>query len=330
MDEKEFGELIKRCLSGQATKKEIAFIEEWLDRRSEKSPFDELSVSKKEEIRMKIFKELSSKRMALDKSLAKANSGAKRKAFYWAAAVMLFSVLSYTLLKLPVNSDKGKITFIHSISSTDATQKIILSDSSIVWLKGNSSILYPEKFLGKTRNVKLTGEALFEVAKDPAHPFIIECGGLTAKVLGTSFNIKSSETDIEVLVLTGQVALSSKGNSKGLIVHPNEKAVYNEVQNQMAKVLVKEKEKAEKISRTEYNMRFHATRMEEIIQRIEGKFDVRVSLSDDRLKNCTITADFTDQSLNRALSMICQTLEIEYEITQKQIMLKGTGCDEYD
>lgn len=332
MDEKEFDELIKRCLSGQATKKEIAFIEKWLDTRSQKDPFDKLSGNEKEEIRMKILKDLSSKRMAHDKSLTKANPGVKKtKAFYWAAAaVILFSALSYTLLKFPVNSDKEKITFIHSISSTDDTKKIILSDSSIVWLKGNSSILYPEKFQDKTRNVKLTGEALFEVAKDSDHPFIIECGGLTAKVLGTSFNIKSSETDIEVLVLTGKVALSSKGNSKGLIVHPNEKAVYNEVQNQMAKVVVKEKEKAEKTSRTEYNMRFQATRMEEIIERIEGKFDIRVSLSDERLKNCTITADFTDQSLNRTLNMICQTLEIQYEINQKQITLKGTGCDEYN
>lgn len=328
MREKEFEELINRCLSGQATKEEASLVEKWLDQRTDKDPFSKLSVNEKEKIRIKIFQGLFPKNMESGGSLTNKKPGRAAINFYRAAAaIMLISVLSYTLLKFTTHSIEKKITVIHSVSSSDGTKKVILSDSSIVWLKGNSSIIYPEKFDGEERNVKLIGEALFEVARDPGYPFVIQCGSLTAKVLGTSFNIKSSESEIEVLVLTGKVALSSRGNSRGLIVHPNEKAVYNQAQNQMAKVMVKENEKTAKTSGTQYSMRFHATRMEEIIRRIEGKFDVRVSLSDARLNNCTITADFTDQSLDRTLSMIAQTLEIEYEISNNQVMLKGTGCD---
>lgn len=328
MDEKEFGELIKRCLSGQATKQESALVERWLDHRREKDPFSKLSVSEREKIRIKIFKGFSSKMMERGGSLTKAKSGVKAIAFYRAAAaIILLSVLSYAILEFTIPSSPEEITMIQSVSTTDGSRKVILSDSSIVWLKGNSSILYPEKFDGKERNVRLTGEALFEVSKDANHPFIIQCGGLMAKVLGTSFNIKSSETHIEVLVLTGKVALSSKGNSMGLIVLPNEKAVYNEAQNQMAKVMAKEKETTAKTIGTEYSMHFNATLMKEIIRRIEGKFDVRVSLSDERLSNCTITADFTDQSLDRTLNMIAQTLAIEYEINNSQVTLKGAGCE---
>ena len=328
MDEKEFGELIKSCLSGRATKKEAALVEKWLDHRTEKDPFSQLSVGEKEKIRVKIFKDISSKMMEPSLTLTKGKLSLKAIAFYRvAAAIILLSVLSYTILEFTPHSSVKEFTTVQSISSTDAIKKVILSDSSIVWLKGNSSILYPEKFNGNERNVKLIGEALFEVTRDPGHPFIIQCGGLMAKVLGTSFNIKSIETHIEVLVLTGKVALSSKGNSKGLIVLPNEKAVYNEAQNQMAKVRAKEDEKTVKITGTEYSMRFQATQMKEIIRRIEGKFDVRISLSNARLNNCNITADFTDQSLDRTLSMIAQTLEIEYEISQNQVTLKGVGCD---
>jgi transmembrane sensor len=326
MHEKEFEKLIKRCLAGHATKEEAALVEKWLDHRSNEDPFSKLSVSEREKIRIKIF--ILSKTTESGRSLTKEKPGGAAVIFYRAAAaIMLISVFSYTLLKLASSSVEEKITVIHSVSSFDGTKKVILGDSSIVWLKGNSSIIYPEKFEGKERNVKLTGEALFEVSKDPDNPFIIQCGNLTAKVLGTSFNIRSSETDIEVLVLTGKVALSSKGNSMGLIVRRNEKAVYNQAQNHMAKVMAKEKEKTAKITGTQYSMRFHATRMEEIIRRIEGKFDVRVSLSDPRLNNCTITADFTDQSLDRTLSMIAQTLEIEHEIKDNHVALKGAGCD---
>jgi transmembrane sensor len=74
-------------------------------------------------------------------------------------------------------------------------------------------------------------------------------------------------------------------------------------------------------------MRFNASRMADIIQKIEGKFNVRVSLSDERLRNCTITADFTDQSLSRTLSMIAQTLDIAYSIESNEVKLLGGGCD---
>jgi len=325
MDEKEFKELIGRCLSGQATKEELSLVEKWLDQRKQKDPFGKLSVSEKEKVRLKIFKGLSA-RMVEAEPVKIERLGAR--AFYRvAAAVILLSILTYSILKFTAPSPMKEIAVIKYESAAETSKKVILSDSSIVWLKGNSSIFYPEEFNGRERNVRLVGEALFEVAKNADSPFIIQCGGLTAKVLGTSFNIKSNETDIEVLVLTGKVSLSSKGNSKGLIVLPNEKAVYHPAANQIEKIMAKEKERVAKTVGTEYSMLFHATRMEEIIQRITGKFDVRVLLSDARLNNCTITADFTDQSLERTLSMISQTLEIEYEMSNRQVTLNGAGCD---
>lgn len=328
MDEKEFEKLIRRYLSGRASDEETALVEKWLDHRAQKDAFSELSASEKQKISADIFNRVSSEIEGRRPSVAKPASRVTALAFYWAAAaILLLGVLSYTLLNVTATAVEEKIALIHSVSSGDETKKVILSDSSIIWLKGNSSIVYPEKFDGKERHVRLTGEALFEVSKDPDHPFIIQCGGLTAKVLGTSFNIKSSKTDIEVLVLTGKVMLSSRGNTEGLVVHPSEKAVYNEAQNQMAKVIVREKEKIAKTTGTDYSMRFHATMLKEIIRRIEGKFDVRVSLSDERLGNCTITADFTDQSLDRTLSMISQTLDIKYERVDNQVIIKGEGCD---
>lgn len=326
MNEKEFSELIRRCLSGEASKEEASLVEEWLDRRTEEDPFDKLGAPEKEKIRAGMFNRLSSRAMG-GARMSAGKPWTKRLAFYQAAAaIMLLCVLSYSLLQLQPGLIEEKTTVLHSVS-TGGTKKVILSDSSIVWLKGNSSIIYLEKFSDKERNVKLTGEALFEVAKDTGRPFIIECGDLSAKVLGTSFNIKSNENDVEVFVLTGKVALSSKGNSDALIVHPNEKAVYRAAGNHMSKVMAKEKELAAKIEGTQYSMRFSATPIQEIIRRIEGKFDVRVSLSDEKLNNCTITADFTDQSLERTLSMISETLGIGYEINNGHVTLSGAGCN---
>jgi transmembrane sensor len=326
MNEREFAELIERCVSGQATKREIELVEEWLARRSAEDPFSQLSITEKDEMRARSFENISSKLKA--EPPPKAKLAARALALYGSvAAGILLSILTYVFLDLSTPSMVEEIAIVRSVSTTNGVKKVILGDSSIVWLKGNSTIFYPEKFNGGERNIKLTGEALFEVAKDPENPFVIQCGGLSAKVLGTSFNIKSDETAIEIIVLTGKVALSSKGNNDGLIVLPNEKAVYNRTKDQISKIVVNETEKVATTGGTEYSMRFNATRLKEIIRRIEGKFDVTVLLADERLNNCTITADFTDQSLDRTFSMISQTLKIEYAFDGNKVTLEGKGCD---
>jgi len=181
----------------------------------------------------------------------------------------------------------------------------------------------------QTPDVTLLGEALFEVTKDPSHPFVIQCGELTTTVLGTSFNIKSREKNIEVVVLTGKVSLTSASDKEGIVVLPNEKAVYNGLNKQLVKVeTVKKAEKIAAVASTEYRMDFDDTRMGEIIRRIEGKFNVTVTMSDPKLGNCMITADFTDQSLDMTFNMISQALGFEYEINGNQISLRGTGCEE--
>lgn len=328
MNEKQFSELIRRCLSGEASEEEASQVERWLNRRADQDPFSQVPVEEKGKIRTAIFNRLATKMADADTVKDKRNSLARSGTLYKAAAaIILLCLLSYTLVEFRRDTIEEKITVLHSVSHPGGNKKVILSDSSIVWLKGNSSIFYSKEFSDEARNVKLTGEALFEIAKDADRPFIIECGGLKATVLGTSFNIKSNEDDIEVFVLTGKVALSSEGSSEDLIVHPNEKAVYHTAGNQLAKVKAQEDERAIKIAGTQYSMRFSATRMKEIVRRIEGKFDVRVFLSDEKLNNCTITADFTDQSLDRTLNMISQTLGIEYKIEDNQVTLKGTGCN---
>jgi ferric-dicitrate binding protein FerR (iron transport regulator) len=166
------------------------------------------------------------------------------------------------------------------------------------------------------------------VAKDSLSPFVIQCGELFTTVLGTSFNIKSTEENIEVVVLTGKVALTSQNDKKGVIVLPNEKAMYLVGSRQIAKA-EKEVEKEEAraaISGTEYKMDFKDTRMKEVIKRIEGKFNVVVQTDDPKLLNCMITADFSGQSLERTLDMMAIVLAFDYEIKDGTVVLTGAGC----
>lgn len=150
----------------------------------------------------------------------------KKKTFkpylkYIAAASILFLVGLGFLFKPGVVNEK-QLTF----KTSDVPKSIKLSDGSKIYLAANSLFQYPEKFEGDDRKVSLLkGNAFFEVAKDKKHPFIITSGEIKTRVLGTSFHIQMSKAKCEVIVVTGKVNVSSKGQSVDLI--PNEEALFS-------------------------------------------------------------------------------------------------------
>jgi transmembrane sensor len=150
----------------------------------------------------------------------------KKKTFkpylkYIAAASILFLVGLEFLFKPDVVNEK-QLTF----QTSDVPKSIKLSDGSKIYLAANSLFQYPEKFEGEERKVSLLkGNAFFEVAKDKKHPFIITSGEIKTRVLGTSFHIQMSKAKCEVIVVTGKVNVSSKGQSVDLL--PFEEALFS-------------------------------------------------------------------------------------------------------
>lgn len=102
--------------------------------------------------------------------------------------------------------------------------QVILPDRSKVWLNALSSITYPVHFTGKERNVKVSGEAYFEVAHNAHMPFKVQCGTQTVEVLGTHFNIMAyaDEKLIKTTLLEGSVKVSEGKVTKLLV--PGEQA----------------------------------------------------------------------------------------------------------
>jgi ferric-dicitrate binding protein FerR (iron transport regulator) len=105
-----------------------------------------------------------------------------------------------------------------------------LADGSRVWLNAGSSVTYPVAFIGKERNVTITGEAYFEVAHNAAMPFKVSKGEMAVTVLGTHFNVNAfdDETSIKVTLLEGSVKVNN-GNESGLL-NPGQQAVLTGVE----------------------------------------------------------------------------------------------------
>lgn len=89
----------------------------------------------------------------------------------------------------------------------------VLSDGTKIWVNSASSITFPTKFTGDTREVAITGEVYFEVKADSARPFIVKAGEQVVTVLGTSFNISAYDDDptVETTLVSGKLRVDYKG-----------------------------------------------------------------------------------------------------------------------
>jgi ferric-dicitrate binding protein FerR (iron transport regulator) len=329
MNEFEFDRLIELYQKGLLVGKDKKLVEDWLNKSGEEGDAS-FSENDKFRLQQKIFKRLRKTGKTIefipDIAIQKKPARSWSSIYKIAASLTLIAVAAYFTFQY--SGSNSNETVILSTTSSSGISKVILSDGTLVWLKGKSNLSYPSTFSGNTRNVSLQGEALFEVAKDAKHPFIIACGDLKTTVLGTSFNIKSSDEKIEVVVLTGKVSLTSASDAQGIIVLPNEKVVYDGNKKKIVeKQLTVVEEKSIAVDGTQYIMAFEDSRMSDVIHRIEEKFEVRISADNVKLRNCMITADFSDQSLENTLSMISQALGFTYEIKGKTVALQGKGCD---
>ena len=319
MDHKEFKQLLDRYTEGLLNQQEMERLENWLDAMEDKAAFDSLDKDELSASGAAMFSQLTRRIQEPSKTVRFASY---KRTLTVAAGIAAIVLTGYICRKSILDVVAPHRTT-YAYNKTGYITKQILSDGTIVWLKGNSKLVFPAKFEDDQRPVVLEGEALFEVSKDVKRPFIVTCGSLTTQVLGTSFNMRSNEKgEVEIAVLTGAVVVGSDATRKQ-IVHTNESIVYSEQQASVVNVHTSRKDIHEFIQGTEYDMAFNDANMNNVIQKIEKKFEVKINLEDTAIVNNVITADMTDQSLAHTMEMISQALNLDVRINGKMVSLRA-------
>lgn len=117
--------------------------------------------------------------------------------------------------------------------------QLSLPDGTKVWLNAGSSIRYPVVFNGTERNVEITGEAYFEVARNPHQPFIVQTENAAIRVLGTHFNVNAykDEETIKTTLLEGSVKIvkgeTQNGKEESGVLKPGQQAVLSRANSQL-------------------------------------------------------------------------------------------------
>jgi transmembrane sensor len=151
--------------------------------------------------------------------------------------------------------------------------QLVLPDGTKVWLNAASSLKYPAAFTGDERRVELTGEAYFEVSKDPSKPFYVKTASQTVAVLGTHFNINSyaDETATKTTLLEGSVKVTGN-NGQSVKIKPGEQAV-----NIASAISIKENvDTDEAVAWKNGKFMFRNTDLQTIMRQLSRWYDVDV------------------------------------------------------
>lgn len=200
----------------------------------------------------------------------------------------------------------------------ESGKTVTLADGSIITLNGKSSLSYPRTFDNNERRVKLTGEAFFDIAKNPNKPFIISVENAEIKVLGTSFNVYASKNKVEVLVKTGKVKFSlSKEPSKAILLEKGDFGILSE------SLLKKAEQKDENyLSWKTQLMVFKAMSLHDVANVINRTYQVNIQFSDTAIQNLPITTSFHQTPLDVVLENLCRPHNLSYKKSGASIIIK--------
>lgn len=193
------------------------------------------------------------------------------------------------------------------ISNQDGQHsRILLPDSSIVYLAGGSHLKYEKKFLGRQRKVYLDGEAFFDVTHQPKRAFVVQSGEISTVVLGTSFNIKAytAEHKVEVTVKTGKVGVVANVNGKSRLLKylvPNEQI---EINTESGLYSSGHADAQALIGWINNNFVFYNTSLKEITASLEHRYGVKIEFTDPELGAAKLTAKFKNIPLKQVLEDI--------------------------
>lgn len=265
---------------------------------------------------------------------------------YWSAAASVAILLGLWFFIKPrqreysydANKAEAAQRLIEKVNTGDTPMSVLFADGSKIRLAPSSRISFPERFNeGGKREVYLSGEAFFEVAKNPDRPFFVYSNELITKVLGTSFNIRAYESDRNVVVnvMTGKVAVSiaenvpkTLGNAqvRDLLLLPNQQATLSRKEGELVRSLTREPAlvKADVPNKL---FIFTKTPANRVFETLKDAYGVQISYDTAVFARCELTADLTMESLYEKLDVICKSIEATYKSEDGQIVVSGNGCN---
>jgi len=227
----------------------------------------------------------------------------------------------YTQSNSKAVTARGKLHEEHESMNTISTPvggqyRLVLPDGTSIFINATSSISFPNRFTGSSRNVTLVGEAYFEVAKNPKQPFQVHVKDQQITVTGTHFNVSAYPADtVKTTLAEGGVILLQPSTGKRQPLLPNQQAALLSSGFTIRHVKIKEE-----IAWINGLFIFRQTPLKEAMQQICRWYDVEVDYNS--LPNITLDADISKaNTLNSLLNTLNYSSDLQFKLNGRRLVL---------
>lgn len=347
--EEQLRNLLAKYVSGEASSSERQEVEEWI-----------ASSSENEEAYAEMYHSWHLSLTASDKELVDTNAAYNklvqnrgtivaahktiriyRLIAMAAASVLLISLVGFWLLR-PGKKENTHVAILQEVNvPADVKKKIVLPDSTLIWLNAGTALKWGKDFNSKDRTVYLEGEAFFQVAANrKGIPFIVKTSRYTIRDIGTSFNVKSRTGDstFETVVIEGKISVEgnfSKGNkmSEILLSKNDVLKIKNPVAGEEIIKAQPEKTPGIVISKIEKPdiyigwkddmLVFDGDSFPVIIKKLEHKYGVVIDLDETGLTDYQYSGSFSSSTdIKNVLSVLEETTPITCQFQGDKILIK--------
>lgn len=196
---------------------------------------------------------------------------------------------------------------------------ITLSDGTIVYLNSESELRYPVNFVGRDRRVYLSGEAYFDVVQDEVHPFIVDMGNSSVRVLGTSFNVRAYADEDEVLTTLVQGTVKFSAGKESVTLEPGKQAVLGKSES----IETREVDTYLYTAWKEGVFAFKKQRLEEIMKVVSRWYDVNIFWENVSQKEVTFTGKMKRyDDFSKIVEILEMTGNTEFVIKENNIFIR--------
>ncbi|HEY4285944.1 MAG TPA: FecR family protein [Puia sp.] len=250
-----------------------------------------------------------------------------------AAALLLVTSTLYLLVpRKPATSTvlSAPAAFIHS--GNEPRKTVVLPDGSVVILHSNTTLVLGENFGRASREITLSGEALFDIASNEGHPFIVHTSSINVEVLGTLFNVNAypHSTYTETSLFRGKVAVSLKDHpDRRIILTPSQKWVVTNMPKANAPVEDKKvplsvdpvNHKAKEIAWVRSRIKIEDEPLETIAAKLESWYGIPIVFTDSEVKGYRYSGTFESETVVKALEALQLSYPFNFRVEKDTIFV---------
>lgn len=294
----DFNHILTRYFSGQASEEEKRQVDAWRAANAEEFRWLDQAQREAGQVEVRTFE----RERAWNKLQQQIKTEATVVPFYRrylraisaAAAVLLIGWAVWTLWLPPSQQ---------TVIAGNEIRQVELPDGSQVTLNRFAAITFPKSFDPEERRVELEGEAFFEVDRAEEHPFVVQAGQAQVRVLGTSFNVRESASEVVVSVASGTVAFGLEEREEAVVLTRGQEANW-----QGGEIMTRELEDENYLAWKTGRFVFREASLSSAVQQLNTYYNDRFQLTPQTGADCLVNAEFPDlpaEQVAQSLEVIC-------------------------